>query len=127
MTYSIGQVEEITGVKQHVLRYWEEVIPGFAPQKNVGGRRSYLQSDIEKILRLKYLIYQKKFTIEGARNQIISEADCFLDGTSALSQIKKAKAELLDSFFTIRKHGNNSDSPNSAEMQKDEIPQGKTK
>lgn len=110
MTYSIGQVEEITGVKPHVLRYWEEVIPGFAPQKNIGGRRTYSQSDIAKILRLKHLIYQKKFTIEGARNQIISEADCFLDSESALSQIQKARSELLDSFFAIRKYRENSDS-----------------
>ncbi len=119
MTYSIGQVEEITGVKPHVLRYWEEVIPGFAPQKNLSGRRTYSQSDIEKILRMKYLIYQKKFTIEGARNQIISEADCFLDGKSALSQIQKAKAELLTSLFTIRKYRENSDSKDSAENQKE--------
>jgi len=104
MTYSIGQVEEITGIKPHVLRYWEEVIPGFAPQKNLSGRRTYSQSDIEKILRMKYLIYQKKFTIEGARNQIISEADCFWNKKSALSQIQKARAELMDSFFTIRKY-----------------------
>ena len=36
-SYSIGDVEEITGVKAHVLRYWESVIPGFAPQKNMAG------------------------------------------------------------------------------------------
>ena len=65
--YTIGQVEEITGVKQHVLRYWEEVIPGFAPKKDFGGRRLYTQKDLETVLRMKHLIYQKKFTIEGAR------------------------------------------------------------
>ena len=75
--YTIGQAEEITGVKQHVLRYWEEVIPGFAPKKDFGGRRLYSQKDIETVLRLKHLIYQKKFTIEGARDQIISESDAF--------------------------------------------------
>ncbi|MBQ3835842.1 MAG: MerR family transcriptional regulator, partial [Treponema sp.] len=64
--YTIGQVEEITGVKQHVLRYWEEVIPGFAPKKDLGGRRLYSQKDMEIVLRMKHLIYQKKFTIEGA-------------------------------------------------------------
>ena len=66
--YSIGDVEELTGVKAHVLRYWESVIPGFAPQKNIAGRREYSQREIDIILRLKYLITVKKFTIEGARH-----------------------------------------------------------
>ena len=39
-TYSIGEVEELSGVKAHVLRYWEEVIPGFVPQKGVGGAKN---------------------------------------------------------------------------------------
>ena len=64
MTYSIGEVEELTGIKAHVLRYWEEVIPGFAPQKDMGGRRTYTQREIEMIFRLKYLINEKKFTAE---------------------------------------------------------------
>ena len=72
--YSIGQVEKITGVKQHVLRYWEETVPGFAPRKDYSGRRIYSQRDVEIVLRLKYLIYVKKFTIEGAKNQIIEDA-----------------------------------------------------
>ena len=59
--YSIGQVEEITGVKAHVLRYWEEIIPGFAPQKDIGGRRIYSQRELELVMRLKFLIYEKKF------------------------------------------------------------------
>ena len=61
--YSIGQIEELTCVKAHILRYWEEVIPGFAPQKDVGGRRIYTQRELELVLRLKYLIYEKKYTI----------------------------------------------------------------
>ena len=56
--YSIGQVEEITGVKAHVLRYWEEIIPGFAPQKDIGGRRIYSQRELELVMRLKFLIYE---------------------------------------------------------------------
>ena len=69
--FSIGEVEELSGVKAHILRYWEEVIPGFAPQKDIGGRRTYTQRELEIIMRLKFLIYEKKYTIEGARNQLI--------------------------------------------------------
>ncbi|MBR3542471.1 MAG: MerR family transcriptional regulator [Treponema sp.] len=101
--YTIGQAEEITGVKQHVLRYWEEVIPGFAPKKDFGGRRLYSQKDIETVLRLKHLIYQKKFTIEGARDQIISESDMFEKNADLLAQIRSARQELTEAFFALRK------------------------
>ena len=101
--YTIGQAEEITGVKQHVLRYWEEVIPGFAPKKDFGGRRLYSQKDIETVLRLKHLIYQKKFTIEGARDQIISESDAFEKNADLLAQIRSARQELTEVFFALRK------------------------
>ena len=101
--YTSGQAEEITGVKQHVLRYWEEVIPGFAPKKDFGGRRLYSQKDIETVLRLKHLIYQKKFTIEGARDQIISESDAFEKNADLLAQIRSARQELTEAFFALRK------------------------
>ena len=64
--YSIGQVEELTGIKSHVLRYWEEVIPGFAPQKDFGGRRVNSQKEVDMINRLNFLINEKKFTIDHA-------------------------------------------------------------
>ncbi|MBQ3836636.1 MAG: MerR family transcriptional regulator [Treponema sp.] len=101
--YTIGQVEEITGVKQHVLRYWEEVIPGFAPKKDLGGRRLYSQKDMEIVLRMKHLIYQKKFTIEGARNQIISESCAFEKSADLLVQLRAARRELTEAFFALRK------------------------
>ncbi len=101
--YTIGQVEEITGVKQHVLRYWEEVIPGFAPKKDFGGRRLYSQKDMEIVLRMKHLIYQKKFTIEGARGQIINESEAFEKSADLLGQIRSARRELTEAFFALRK------------------------
>ena len=73
--YSIGDIEELTGIKAHILRYWEEIIPSFAPKKDLGGRRMYTQRDLDIIQRLKYLIYEKKFTIEGARDFLISDID----------------------------------------------------
>lgn len=104
--YSIGQVEELTGVKPHVLRYWEEVIPGISPQKDFSGRRIYSKKDVEIINRLNYLINIKKFTIEGARNQIILEAqaisqkDELINIKSTLSEIRD---ELLQALFIVRK------------------------
>lgn len=102
--YSIGEAEEITGVKAHILRYWEEVIPGIAPRKDIGGRRVYSERDIDLILRLKYLIYEKKFTIEGARSQIISEADKYDANAEALGAIRDLRSELTDLYLTVRKY-----------------------
>lgn len=102
--YSIGEAEEITGVKAHVLRYWEEVIPGIAPRKDIGGRRVYSDRDIDLILRLKYLIYEKKFTIEGARSQIIGETNKYDQNAEALGALREIRSELSDLYLTVRKY-----------------------
>ena len=100
--YSIGQVEEIRGVKAHVLRYWEEIIPGFAPQKDIGGRRIYSQRELELVMRLKFLIYEKKFTIEGARDQLIAEVDSVNDNADVIRQISELRKDLTDLYFEIK-------------------------
>ncbi|WP_318663590.1 MerR family transcriptional regulator [Treponema sp.] len=102
--YSIGQVEEITGVKSHVLRYWEEVIPGFAPQKDFGGRRVYSQKEIDMINRLNFLINEKKFTIEGARDQIIAESQIVSDNFDLIQNIHELRQELSEALLTIKKY-----------------------
>lgn len=102
MMYSIGEVEKITGIKSHILRYWESVIPGFAPEKDVSGRRLYSQSEIEKIFRLKYLIYEKKFTIEGAREQLIRDAEKVQENLDAIVEIRKMRKILLDLFDYVK-------------------------
>jgi DNA-binding transcriptional MerR regulator len=113
----IGEVEEITGIKAHVLRYWEEVIPSIAPQKNFGNRRVYTQRDIQTVRRLGYLINEKKFTIEGARAQIIAEAGLVHaagDTTATLlRQVNELKGDLTELYFLVKrsgkKHGVSSD------------------
>jgi DNA-binding transcriptional MerR regulator len=102
--YSIGEAEEITGVKAHVLRYWESVIPGFAPQKDTGGRRIYSQREIDIILRLKYLIGVKKFTIEGARSQIIEEAAVVSSDADIFHAIHDLRSDLTMLYLIIRKY-----------------------
>lgn len=102
--YSIGQVEEITGVKSHILRYWEEVIPGFAPQKDFGGRRVYSQKEIDMINRLNFLINEKKFTIEGARDQIIAESQIVSDNFDLIQNIHELRQELSEALLTIKKY-----------------------
>jgi len=112
-TYLIGEVEEITGVKAHILRYWEEVIPGFAPKKDLSGRRVYSQRDIKTIMRLKYLIQERKFTIEGAREEIIAESDLYSTASqetfSALETISQIRESLTDLYLLVRRKSNNSE------------------
>ena len=104
MTYSIGEAEELTGIKSHILRYWEEVIPGSAPKKDLGGRRIYTERDIDLILRLKYLINERKFTIEGARDEILRETMNYDSKAEVLDSIRQIRSELSQMYMIIRKY-----------------------
>ncbi len=70
--YSIGEVSEKTDLKQYVLRYWESEFPSLAPSKNRAGNRVYREKDITLIQYIKHLLYDKKFTIEGAKQKLKS-------------------------------------------------------
>ena len=65
--FKIGEVAELTGVKPHVLRYWEAEVGTIRPVKNRQQQRVYRRRDIELILRLKELLYTQGYTIAGAR------------------------------------------------------------
>ncbi|HOD37488.1 MAG: MerR family transcriptional regulator [Candidatus Marinimicrobia bacterium] len=114
--YSIGEVSEITGLKQYVLRYWEKEFPSLTPTKNRAGNRAYREKDIQLIQYIKHLLYDKRFTIEGAKQKlkemkpedwqkaIETENRNEIDGAVVertetavvLSEIKKGLNELLE-------------------------------
>ena len=71
--YSIGEVSELVNLKQYVLRYWETEFPMLRPQKNRAGNRKYRKKDIDLVLRIKNLLYNKKYTIAGAREKLRRE------------------------------------------------------
>ncbi len=68
--YRIGEVCEITGIKSHVLRYWENEFKQIKPQKTKSNQRLYRKKDVEIILHIKHLLYEQKFTIPGARDKL---------------------------------------------------------
>ena len=68
--YRIGEVSRITGVKAHVLRYWESEFRWMAPAKSRSQQRLYRKRDIEVILLLKRLLHEERFTIAGARKRL---------------------------------------------------------
>jgi DNA-binding transcriptional MerR regulator len=65
--YSIGEVGKSTNLQPYVLRFWESEFPQLHPRKSKSGRRIYSEADVKLILHLKELLYEKKFTIEGAK------------------------------------------------------------
>ncbi len=68
--FKIGEVAEIVGVKPYVLRYWETEFPDTAPSKSKSKQRLYKRKEVEQILKIRDLLYEQKFTIDGARKQL---------------------------------------------------------
>ena len=68
--YSISEVSEITELKQYVLRYWETEFLQLKPGKNRAGNRIYRSHDVDTIMEIKSLLYDRKFTIKGAQQHL---------------------------------------------------------
>ena len=65
--FSIGEVASLCNVKPHVLRYWETEFPQLSPSKRRGNRRYYQANDVMLVSKIKFLLYEKGFTIYGAK------------------------------------------------------------
>ncbi len=107
--FKIGEVSELLGVEPYVLRYWEGEFPVLSPKKSGTGHRLYRRKDVELLLRIKHLLYEKRFTIEGARQSLHAEAkapkvkaakhaqqELFSD--DPLPEIRRELAEILKMF-----------------------------
>lgn len=68
--YRIGEVSRITGIKPHVLRYWESEFKVIKPHKGGSLQRLYRRKDLDLILKIKKLLYEDGFTIAGAKKKI---------------------------------------------------------
>ena len=95
--YSIGDVSQVTGLKQYVLRYWETEFNILKPGKNKAGNRIYKDKDIKIIRHIQTLLYEKKFTIKGAQQFL---ADYYLNKSNSSAKIinissNKINSELL--------------------------------
>lgn len=65
--FRIGEVSKLVGVEPYVLRFWETEFPGLSPKKTDTGHRLFRRKDVELLVHIKHLLYEKRFTIEGAR------------------------------------------------------------
>ena len=98
--YTISGASELLGVKPHVIRYWEQVVPLIQSGKDNYGRRIYSGRDIQILLRMKHLLYDRRFTIEGAREELYRE----LAGNdqNLRSHVSMLRAELLELYFFLK-------------------------
>jgi len=72
--FRIGEVSKLVGVKPYVLRYWESEFAALSPKKSGTGHRLYRRKEVELLLEIKRLLYDKRFTIEGARKTLEGKA-----------------------------------------------------
>ena len=94
--FKIGEVADIVGVEAYVLRFWETEFPSLAPKKTDSGHRLYRRKDVETVLRIKELLYDKGFTIAGARKRLTGRnADPDAQDTAS-ETLDKIRAELED-------------------------------
>src|SRR6516165_4110023 len=115
--FRIGEVARLAGIKPYVLRFWETEFSGLGPKKSGTGHRLYRRKDVELVLEIKRLLYEQRYTIEGARKCLEGEsrqqtAHREPEGTAdvhlqhgvqgelftglALDEIKKGLTEILD-------------------------------
>lgn len=70
MAFKIGEAAEMVGVKQYVLRYWETEFEALRPRKSKNNQRVYSRRDVETAMMIKKLLYEDRFSIEGARSAL---------------------------------------------------------
>ena len=72
--FRIGEVSRLAGIKPYVLRFWETEFTSLGPKKSGKGHRLYRRKDVELVLEIKRLLYDKRYTIEGARKFLESRS-----------------------------------------------------
>jgi DNA-binding transcriptional MerR regulator len=113
--FRIGDVSRLAGIKPYVLRFWETEFPGLGPKKSGTGHRLYRRKDVELVLEIKRLLYEKRYTIEGARKFLDTrgkpeaarasaptarkakrkQAELFPEGAPVLDQVRRELMEIL--------------------------------
>lgn len=92
--FKIGEVADLLGVEPYVLRYWETEFTQLTPKKSGTGHRLYRRKDVELLLRIKQLLYEKRYTIEGARQA--------LQGTGKQGKVRASKTAQQELFTDDR-------------------------
>ncbi len=96
--FKIGEVSIIADVPSYVLRFWESEFSAIRPKRTSSGQRLYRKKDVELILKIKQLLYDKKFTIQGAKNYLKGKPlkNALPADKSILQEIYKELNEIRD-------------------------------
>jgi len=94
--YKIGEVAEITGVPPYVLRFWEGEFSKIRPKRTKAGQRLYRKVDVETVLKIKHLLYDEKFTIEGARRHLDLKPKDDPPKRITVEELRRRLAEIRD-------------------------------
>ena len=97
MYFTIGEVSDLCGLEPFVLRYWQTEFSQLRPSKSSRGQRMYQKKDVETVLRIKKLLYEEKFTIDGARKKLknLRKEDKVTAGDkTVLADLKKQLVDL---------------------------------
>lgn len=98
--YTITQAAQLTGVKSHVLRYWEKEFRWLTPEKNSAGRRVYSEHDIELIRLIDWLVHKEGYSIAGARKRVASILHLSNQLQLPLSEVKGDVLEMIKRELT---------------------------
>lgn len=95
--FRIGEVSKLIGVEPYVLRYWESEFPDIKPSKSKSGQRLYKRRDVEMLQKIKELLYEERYTINGARKRL-KEPGGLDDRDISLKVEEGAKERQLEAF-----------------------------
>ena len=107
---SISEVSDMVGVKPHVLRYWETQFSMLRPQKNRAGNRRYRADEVKLLLEIKELLYQRRFTIAGARRRLLDargqapQVEMGFDEAGRKLLLHEVRTELRRLLASLRDH-----------------------
>ena len=93
--YSIGDVSEMTGLKQYVLRYWETEFSILNPKKNTKGNRKFTTKDIENLRHVYFLVKERGYTIDGAKTYIKEHKKKSLNTLGIINKLKEIRSRLI--------------------------------
>ena len=98
--FSSTEAERILEIKNSVLRYWVDEMPLIQPKKDLSGRRIFSGRDMRLLLRLKYLLYERHLSIDGARKQLESELSS--KNQDLRAELDAIRSDLLDLLVQVK-------------------------
>jgi DNA-binding transcriptional MerR regulator len=99
--FKIGEVSSIAGVPSYVLRFWETEFKQINPQRTASGQRLYRKQDVERVLLIKHLLHEKKFTIKGAKKHLHTKSGHAVpDPTPALLEDIRSELRSIRDLLT---------------------------